>query len=126
MLVADAKALLSIYCAATDEPILSSDDLDKILTSNARFDVYNRGPDDVNWDGAWNMNAAAADGWRIKAARVAAKFDFTSDVHGYTRSQMLRNFLQMAEEYASMDLNTISTGRGMLYDPVIGNLNGGV
>lgn len=49
----------------------------------------------------FDINAAAADVWRAKAANVSAYYDFSADGHSMSRSQMMKHFQQMAQMYAS-------------------------
>lgn len=55
------------------------------------------GPDP--WLGAYNLNAAAADLWRMKAAAVAQDFDFGADGGTYQRDQVSAHCLEMAARY---------------------------
>jgi hypothetical protein len=48
---------------------------------------------------AFNLNAAAADVWRMKAAHASSKFDFATDGHSVKRSQLVEMALKMAEHY---------------------------
>jgi hypothetical protein len=45
------------------------------------------------------MGKAAANIWRMKAANVTAYFDFSTDNHKINRSQVTRQFLDMADYY---------------------------
>jgi hypothetical protein len=47
----------------------------------------------------YDINAAAADVWRQKAAAVACRYDFASDGQSMHRSQMYAQFMQMAAIY---------------------------
>lgn len=52
------------------------------------------------WTGrAYDLNAAAADIWRMKAANAAKMFDFSTDNHSVKRSQFAAQCLQMANYY---------------------------
>ena len=48
----------------------------------------------------YDLNAAAADVWRHKAANVAKAYDFSTDNHRMNRSQLMAQFFQMADYYA--------------------------
>lgn len=48
---------------------------------------------------SYNLNGAAADIWRMKAAAVADQFDFSTDNHSMSRSQRIKNYLNMAAMY---------------------------
>lgn len=65
---------------------------------------------------SYDLNAAAADVWRMKAANVAKYYDFSTDNHSLSRSQMHRQFLQQAQYYSSLaPAKTISVTRGDLW-----------
>ena len=79
------------------------------------------------WSGAWNLRAAAAEGWRWKAGKVAARFDFSSDVSSFKRDQLHKHCLEMVKQYSpGMVSIPIAAGVTEIYDPLIGNLNGAV
>lgn len=49
---------------------------------------------------SFNLNAAAADVWRMKAGHIAENaYDVSTDNHSLSRSQKLKNCLAMAELY---------------------------
>jgi hypothetical protein len=50
---------------------------------------------------SYDINAAAADIWRGKAANAAKYFDFSTDNHKISKSQLYRQFMDMAQYYAS-------------------------
>jgi hypothetical protein len=62
---------------------------------------------DITWteDGAaawvptFELNAAAAMGWRIKAGKVAHRFEFTADGATFSRQQLRQACLEMAKVY---------------------------
>lgn len=40
------------------------------------------------WAPTWDLNAAAAEAWRIKAGRAAGRFNFTTDGQTFSRAQV--------------------------------------
>jgi len=52
-----------------------------------------------SWAPTYDLNAAAAEGWRWKAAKVAGSFDFSTDQQDFSRSQMVEMCLAMADRY---------------------------
>lgn len=55
------------------------------------------------WTGShYDLNAAAADIWRIKAANVAHLFDFTTDGHSIKRGDRRKEYLAMADYYMGL------------------------
>ena len=47
----------------------------------------------------YDLNRAAADMWRMKAAHYATAYDFSTDNHSMKRSQLISNAFQMADMY---------------------------
>lgn len=48
---------------------------------------------------SYNLNAAAADLWRQKAAQYAERFDVKTDNHSLSRSQLIDHCLKMAAKF---------------------------
>jgi hypothetical protein len=61
---------LSRMTASDSEPVLAVEDLDQLLANCGRPDAAGRPPTDLNWTPTYDLNAAAAEGWRWKAARA--------------------------------------------------------
>lgn len=78
---------------------------------------------------AFNLNRAAAEGWRIKAGKVANRFDMKTEVNQTFRSQMYKHCMDMHKSYkvaAAGGVGSIifvSDQGTYNYDPVIANLN---
>lgn len=51
------------------------------------------------WTGTYDLNAAAAEGWRWKAAVAAGKFSFSSDGQSFNRAEISRAAREMATMY---------------------------
>lgn len=56
--------------AASAEPALAEEELTQLLADFSRPDAEGRPPTDLNWVPTYDLNAAAAEGWRWKAARA--------------------------------------------------------
>jgi hypothetical protein len=76
---------------------------------------------------AYNLNRAAADGWRWKAAKVANRYTMSDATQRLNRSDLTKHCLLMARQYSAKTLTSIPvTGAyATSGDPVIGNVNGG-
>jgi hypothetical protein len=48
---------------------------------------------------SYDLNAAAADIWRGKAANAAKYFDFQTDNHRVSKSQLYKQFMEMAAQF---------------------------
>lgn len=51
------------------------------------------------WAPTWDLNAAAAEGWRIKAGRAAGRFNFTTDGQTFARSQVIAHCRAQERSY---------------------------
>lgn len=51
---------------------------------------------------SFDLNAAAADAWRVKAANAAKLYDFSTDNHNLSRSQFHEHCIEMAKEFERM------------------------
>lgn len=63
------------------------------------------------WVPTWDLNAAAAEGWRWKAAKVANQFQFSADGQSFQRQQVYDHCLTMVQEYANKGAGTMAIGR---------------
>lgn len=75
---AEAKAAIARKTAAATAPVLSDADLDELV----RLAVRPQG-------GGYNLDRAAAEGWRWKAARAAGGFTFTADGVQVDKSEIM-------------------------------------
>ena len=100
---------LEEYTAA-DLSVFSVEDSDGDEAGTANYTVdYLRGVVRFNADQSgtayylrarsYNMNSAAADVWRDKAAHFAGRFDIATDNHNLKRSQLIKQALEMAKHY---------------------------
>lgn len=85
--------------AATDEPVLSDSAVERLLREHATADAYGAEPFSDGWEPTWDLDAAAAAGWQLKAGRVASQHDFNADGVNANRSQMYEHCVTMAERY---------------------------
>ena len=51
------------------------------------------------WAPTWNLNAAAAAAWEMKAALVSGRFDFAADQQRFDRSQIHAMCLEQADRF---------------------------
>lgn len=58
---------------------------------------------------SYDLNAAAADIWRRKASHYSGAFDFSTDNHSVTRSQIYQHCLEMAEHFEGLGSQSIQS-----------------
>jgi hypothetical protein len=82
------------------DPILSAADIEDLLEVAKRADPDGLGPSDENWTPTYDLDAAAAEGWRTKAGRVVPRFGVSIDGDALHRQQIYAHCLSQAEAYA--------------------------
>lgn len=117
MTEAEARALLETMVAASVNPALSVTEIDQLVGLAKRVDSLGRAPNDPAWEPTWNLDAAAAEGWRWKAAKAAAEFDVSVGAGtSFKRSQKYEHCMTMADRYARRSgLVSIPLGPGPYY-----------
>lgn len=105
-----ALVALGDKVAAASRPVLSQDSLGALLDQFQVEDRDGRAPSDPEWAGAWNLNAAAAEGWRIKAGKVAGDFNFSADGASYNKADVLAQCLEMEQRYAALTGGSLVVG----------------
>ncbi len=102
-----ARALLEKMVAADAVPTLDADEVQQLLTRAQRTDSAGLAPSDSNWTPTWDLNAAAAEGWRWKAGKVAGAYTFGDSGSTFNRSDMVKACMAMAKTYGSRGAGTI-------------------
>ena len=73
------------------------------------------------WSGfAYDLDAAAADIWRMKASHVAGLVDFSTDGHSVKRSQQAQQYLTMANYYQQRSASEGITTAKIVRDDIWG------
>lgn len=111
-----AVSLLSDMCAATSRPALSPERLEDLVDRYATADRYDVFPGSDGWEPTWNLNAAAAEAWRLKASAVAGDFNFSADGASYSKADVLAHCLEMEAKYAALSHGTMQTAAH--FDPM--------
>lgn len=87
--------------AATSRPVLTDAQVNRILDNWRTPDADGRPASDASWDPSFDLNGAAAEGWRKKAGMVAGDFNFSADGSSYSKADVLAHCLEMETKYAS-------------------------
>lgn len=99
----EALATLRDYLGGDSRPELGQDTLERLVRRFKLEDRDGRRPDDDGWLGAYALNAAAAEGWRMKGSKVAADFNFSADGASFSKGDVMAKCLEMEQHYASLD-----------------------
>jgi hypothetical protein len=102
-----ALARLNLMLGGDARPVLSPEAVASLLDSYAAKDRYGLTPVDEGWTPTYALNAAAAEGWRLKGSMVAGDYSFSADDASYSKGDVLANCLAMEARYAAMDSGTV-------------------
>lgn len=98
-----AKALLTAYLGGNVRPVLAEAVLDGLVQRFKIMDSDGLRPTDEGWTPSYALNAAAAEGWRMKAGMVAADFNFSADDASYSKGDVMAKMLEMEQHFAALD-----------------------
>lgn len=96
---AEALALLKSMVAADSHPVLTEPEVLRLLMASRRQDSAKVVPGGEGWLPTYDLDAAAAEGWRQKAGKAAGDYDFEADDSSLKRSQVVAQCNKMAEQY---------------------------
>ena len=94
-----ARARLERMVAAGSQPALSAGDLDDLRVIATRPDADGLVEGDDGWVPTFDLNAAAAEGWRWKAAKAAELVNFSADGASVSMAQLRDACVSQAEAY---------------------------
>ena len=90
---------LKLMTAWAEDPALTEDELEDALAGAALEDANGLAPLHEEWTPTYDLNAAAAAAWLIKAARAAATVD--EPTAGVVTSKVFDNCRSMARIYTA-------------------------
>jgi len=83
------------------EPTLQDTDIQALVDYAQRADAFGLPPSDVAWTPTYDLNAAAAEGWRWKAGSAAGQYDWASTLQQFKPSQVIAMCQAQAKLYAA-------------------------
>ena len=93
---AAAVEQVTTRCATDDFPALTGPEVEDIVDQAARPDAEGHTPYADDWLPTFDLNAACAQAWELKAVRTATKFDANIDGQQLDRSQIHDQCIKMA------------------------------
>lgn len=103
----DAKDTLKKLTAWDTAPELADAEIDDLLDKASLTDLNDNHPSAPGWTPTYDLNAAAAAGWMIKAGRASSLVELGSPGSGDFTSKVFENCLAMAKLYSSRSATTI-------------------
>lgn len=98
----DSIARVSSLGAVDRRPTLTAPEVGAVVDAHPITDSAGRGSGTTDWDPTYDVNAATAEVWRIKAGRVAGDYSFTADDASFSKGDVLAHCLEMEAKYAAM------------------------
>lgn len=95
--------------AFDSEPKLSVEELEALLEQFKKTDKEGTLPSVPEWIPSYNLNAAAAEGWRWKAGKASELTSVDLDGERMSSNQVFEHCMRMAKQYASRKQTTVST-----------------
>lgn len=99
MTEAEVQGRIQVFCAADSEPALSPHDIEVIISMSKRVDQYGVLPSDAAWEETYDWNYAVAQGWMIKAGRLADRYLFMTGGKMLSRHQFYEHCLELYKRY---------------------------
>src|SRR5215813_8131085 len=93
------KDKLKKMTAWDTEPALTDDELNELLAPAGVADTSGLAPSDPDWTPTYDLNAAAAAGWLIKAGRASSLVEVDPPGSGLFTSKVFDNCRAMARIY---------------------------
>lgn len=111
----EALDLLALKLQSNVDPVLSDAELATLLATFALPDASMSRPGDTGWVPTYDVDRAAAEGWRWKAGRVSDRTDIADEAAQIKRSQLYEHCMAMAASFdrraTETDAKTITTTR---------------
>lgn len=101
MTEAEARARLTLFACANDQPALASEELDILLQMARVLDKNGLRPTDTGWEPSFNVNYAVSQAWLLKASRLADRYLFMSGGKMLSRNQFYDHCMRQAKVYAA-------------------------
>lgn len=90
-------------------PTLTEGDVAALLDNASMADTNGIPPGGTDWEATYDLNAAAASGWLIKAGRAAQLTEVDPPGSGIVTSKVFDNCRAMARIYGARRIRTMQT-----------------
>lgn len=97
MTSSEVTAYITLHLQPNIDPVISSDELALIVDQAKRADSNGLAPSDPDWVETYDLAAAVATGWEIKAAKAAGGYAFTDNGQTLHREQIYTQCLAQAK-----------------------------
>lgn len=99
MTEAEARARIELFLNPTEEPQIYAAELDVLLDIARRVDRSGVRPSDTAWEETYDVNYAIAQGWLVKAGRLAPRYLFMDAGKMYSRNQFYEHCIELHKKF---------------------------
>lgn len=99
MIEAEARARIVLFLDPETEPKLGAAELDLLLDIAKRVDENGVEPDLTGWTPTYDVNYAVAQGWLLKASRLAPRYLFMDQGKMFSRQQYFDHCMKLHRKF---------------------------
>lgn len=103
---------VTLLGAVTARPVIDPTQVAAIVDAHRIPDVNGARVNDTGWEPSYDVNAATAEVYRVKAGLVSGDFNFTADDLTASKGDVLANLLGMEAFYSARSGSASGTGTG--------------
>lgn len=99
MTEAEARARITLFLNPGTEPVLAAAEVDILVDIARKVDVNGVQPGDAAWTETYDVNYAVAQGWLVKAGRLADRYLFMDAGTMYSRQQYYDHCMKQHQKF---------------------------
>lgn len=99
MTEAEVRNRILVFADGESDPVLTSSDLDLLVSMSKVIDKYGVFPTDTGWAETYAWNWAIAQAWLLKASRVSNRYLFMSGGKMFSRQQYYDHCVKQYKRY---------------------------
>lgn len=99
MTYAEARARVMTLVDSETDPVLASADIDVLLDMAKEVDINGVRPGETGWENTYNVHYAVAQGWLLKAGRLANRYLFMTGGKMFSRQQYYDHCMKLYRTY---------------------------
>lgn len=96
---AEARARITLFLNPGTEPVLAAAEVEILIDMARRVDVNGVEPGDASWEETYDVNYAVAQGWLVKAGRLADRYLFMDAGTMYSRQQYYDHCMKQHQKF---------------------------
>lgn len=108
----DVVARVKSLAAASSRPALTDAEVIATISAHPLVDRYDILADGDGWTPTWDINAAVAECYSIKAAKVSGDFNFAADNATFSKGEVMAQLLAMEAHWTAKAAGSMNTGAG--------------